>query len=71
MGGDMCRTIPLAGISVQENGIIRDKEGWIIARLVKEVAFETLLKRTRHKRQKRLVLWLSTLMIQNVFVGST
>ena len=44
MSGDMCRTIPLAGIHVQENGIIRDKEGWIIARLVKDVTFEMLLK---------------------------
>lgn len=32
MSGDCCKCIVLNGVEVQENGIIRDRRGWIIGR---------------------------------------
>lgn len=32
MSGDCCKFVVLDGVEVQENGIIRDKRGWIIGR---------------------------------------
>lgn len=32
MSGDCCKYVVLDGVEVQENGIIRDKCGWIIGR---------------------------------------
>lgn len=32
MSGDVCKTVRLDGVEVQENGIIRDSRGWIIGR---------------------------------------
>jgi len=38
---DACKT-KIVEVEIQENGIIRDSDGFIIARLVKDVNFEDL-----------------------------
>ena len=42
---DSCRTVPIMGTYVQENGIIRDAAGWVIGRLVDDVVFEAVAER--------------------------
>ena len=32
MSGDYIKTVMIDGVEIQENGIIRDKRGWIIGR---------------------------------------
>jgi hypothetical protein len=39
--GDVCKTKKIE-VSVQENGIIRDSEGRIIARLVEDITFHDI-----------------------------
>ena len=40
---DVCRVKTMDGIEIQENGIVRNCDGWIIARLVDKVNFESKL----------------------------
>jgi len=39
--GDMCKTLVMNGVIVQENGIIRNAKGYLIGRLVAEIDFES------------------------------
>lgn len=41
MGGDCIKTKVLDGVIVQENGIIRNKRGYLIGRLVDEIDFDS------------------------------
>lgn len=41
MSGDACAT-KMVAVEVQENGIIRDVQGFIIARLTEDADFDTL-----------------------------
>jgi len=42
MTDDVCKTIILTDVLVQENGIMRDSSGSIIGRLSKNVDFDSL-----------------------------
>jgi len=41
MTADMCNTVTLNGVIIQENGIIRNNKGNIIGRLIDTVNFES------------------------------
>jgi len=41
MTADMCNTVTLNGVIIQENGIIRNNKGHLIGRLVDMVNFES------------------------------
>jgi len=48
MSGDICRT-KIVEVEVQENGIIRDSQGWPMARLGDDYPFEDVVEKPIRK----------------------